>query len=116
MTHVQDRQLERARRAAIRSLRKGDVLTRPGSHIESAEHLKARAQLMNSLRRFIQTCGMTQHEAADFFGMAQSRISDLVNIKVDKFSADLLINLHARAGMKINFAAQLDVETEDAGS
>jgi predicted XRE-type DNA-binding protein len=63
---------------------------------------------MMSLRRFIDASGMTQCEAADFFGLAQPRISNLVNLKTDQFSADLLIDLHARAGMTI----RLDVETE----
>jgi hypothetical protein len=38
-----------------------------------------------------------------------------VNLKTDQFSADLLIDLHARAGMRISFEAQLDAETADAG-
>lgn len=108
MTHVHDttldsETLEDARRAAAQSLAAHDInpLARASCAEQDAEHFKVRAQLMISLRRFIETCGMTQHEAAHFFGIAQPRISNLMTLKVEKFSVDLLIDLHARAGMAV---------------
>ena len=40
-------------------------------------------------------------QAAQRFGIAQSRVSDLVRGKWDKFSLDMLITLAARAGQKV---------------
>lgn len=42
--------------------------------------------------------------AAERFGIAQSRVSDLLRGKWEKFSLDMLITLAARAGRKIELA------------
>ena len=118
MTHVRDKRLKRARRAASQVLAAPvpDAAANANRTGEIPEHLKVRIQLMMSLRRFIETCDMTQCEAADFFGLAQPRISNLVNLKTDQFSADLLIDLHARAGMTVQLEMELDAETDEPAS
>lgn len=63
--------------------------------------LQMRAELMNDLRLYIQSSGMTQVEAAQVLGIAQSRVSDLVRGKWDKFSLELLITLESRAGRSV---------------
>lgn len=63
--------------------------------------LHMRAKLMNDLRLYIQTSGMTQMEAAEELGIAQSRVSDLVRGKWEKFSLEMLITLEARAGRQV---------------
>ena len=111
---VEQADLERARRAASRSLAEPDLDTMSvDSEEDAAEHLKVRIRLMMSLRRFIEASGMTQHEAAGFFGIAQPRISNLVNLKTDQFSVDLLIDLHARAGLTVRVDVRNEVETEN---
>lgn len=60
-----------------------------------------RAKLMNDLRLYFQSSGMTQTEAAEKLGITQSRISDLVRGKWDKFSLEMLITLEARAGRQV---------------
>lgn len=60
-----------------------------------------RAELMNDLRMYIQSSGMTQTEAAKELGIAQSRVSDLMRGKWEKFSLEMLITLEARAGRKV---------------
>ena len=47
----------------------------------------------------IQKRGMTQAEAAEFFGVTQPRISDLMRGKIDLFSLDTLMNMASTAGM-----------------
>lgn len=117
MTHLHRKQIERARRAASRALADPDVDTLSANCGESdAQHLRIRVQLMMSLRRFIEASGMTQCEAADFFDLVQPRISNLVNLKTDQFSADLLIDLHARAGMTVQLDVERDVEAEESVS
>lgn len=110
MTGRHEHALEQARQAAVQSLTetRRDVAARVECQASAPEHLRVRTQLMTSLRRFIETCGMIQCEAADFFDIAQPEISHLVNLKVHKFSVDRLINLHARAGLTIYLNAQIE--------
>ena len=42
---------------------------------------------------------MTQAEAAEFFGVTQPRISDLMRGKIDLISLDTLMNMASTAGM-----------------
>lgn len=69
-----------------------------------AEMMGLRADLMGRLRLLVQTEGWTQAQAAERFGIAQSRVSDLLRGKWDKFSLDMLITLAARAGRKVEIA------------
>ena len=56
---------------------------------------------MAHLRLLIESQKWTQSEAAARFGVEQSRASDLVRGKWDKFSLDMLITLAARAGKEV---------------
>jgi predicted XRE-type DNA-binding protein len=44
---------------------------------------------------------MTQVEAAQKMGIAQSRVSDLMRGKWEKFSLEMLITLEARVGRQV---------------
>lgn len=63
--------------------------------------LHMRAKLMNDLRLYIQSSGLTQVEVAKILGIAQSRVSDLMRGKWEKFSLEMLITLEARAGRQV---------------
>ncbi len=82
----------------------GNVFTDLGFSDEEAVLLKLRADLMASLRKEIADQGWTQQQAAERLGVGQSRISDLVRGKWEKFSIDMLITLAARAGRKVELA------------
>ena len=56
---------------------------------------------MGRLRILIEERGWTQSQAAGQLGIGQSRASDLVRGKWEKFSLDMLITLAARAGRKV---------------
>jgi len=79
----------------------GNVFEDLGFEKQEAENLKLRAQLIISLRRYIKEEGLTQAQAAERFGVSQPRISDLVNRKIDLFSIDMLVNLHAAVGLRV---------------
>jgi len=59
-----------------------------------------RAELMASLRSLISERGWTQQEAARQLEIGQSRVSDLVRGKWEKFSLDMLLVLATRAGQR----------------
>ena len=63
--------------------------------------LQMRANLMADLRIYIEKNRLTQAEAAKRLGIAQSRVSDLVRGKWEKFSLEMLITLEARRGRTV---------------
>jgi predicted XRE-type DNA-binding protein len=67
---------------------------------EEVTILTMRADLMAQLRLLIERKGWTQAQAAAALGVSQSRVSDLVRGKWDKFSLDMLLMLAARAGLQ----------------
>lgn len=78
----------------------GNVFVDLGFPKEEAAVLATRAELMARLRVVIDERGWTQQEAAKRLGIGQSRVSDLVRGKWDKFSLDMLVTLAVRAGQK----------------
>ena len=60
-----------------------------------------RARLMSDLREQIASSGMTQLAAAERLGITQSRVSDLMRSKWEKFSLKMLITLEARVGRQV---------------
>lgn len=82
----------------------GNVFLDLGYSEGEAAVLALRADLMGRLRLLVQEEGWTQAQAAQRFGIAQSRVSDLVRGKWDKFSLDMLITLAARAGKRVELA------------
>ena len=85
----------------------GNVFADLGFEPGEAAILHMRAKLMSDLRMRIESSGITQTEAAQKLGIAQSRVSDLVRGKWEKFSLEMLITLEARMGRQVTleFAA-----------
>lgn len=85
----------------------GNVFGDLGSDPAEAAVLHMRSSLMSDLRLYIEKQKLTQSEAAKRLGIAQSRVSDLVRGKWDKFSLEMLIALEVRLGraVRIEFAA-----------
>ncbi len=67
----------------------GNVFTDLGFEPGEAAILQMRAKLMNDLREHIQASSMTQTEAAQRLGVGQSRVSDLMRGKWEKFSLEM---------------------------
>ena len=89
---------------AIVTASSGNVFTDLGFGPGEAAVMGLRADLMARLRLMVKTEGWTQAQAAERFGIAQSRVSDLLRGKWEKFSLDMLITLAARAGRKVELA------------
>ena len=79
----------------------GNVFLNLGFSPEEATILAMRSQLMGELRIKIRDMEWTQAEAAQVLGISQSRVSDLIRGKFEKFSLDMLITLATRAGKKV---------------
>lgn len=80
----------------------GNVFRDLGFDEEEAAHLEVRSTLMFTIRKLIQDRALTQAKAAALFGVTQPRISDLVRGRIDLFSIDGLVDMLARAGIKVD--------------
>ena len=89
---------------AIRST--GNVFEDLGFPPVEAEHLRIRSALMAEVRKVIEDQGLTQVRAATLFGVSQPRVSDLMRGKIDLFSIDALIEMLARAGVRVELVVQ----------
>jgi len=80
----------------------GNVFIDLGYSPEEAAVLQMRADLMNKLRKFIETKKITQASAANILCISQSRVSDLIRGKWERFSLEMLVTLATRAGMNVS--------------
>ena len=80
----------------------GNVFEDLGFDPAEAAILKMRPTLMNDLRAYIEKNNLTQVDAAEKLSISQSRVSDLVRGKWEKFSLEMLITLEARLGRKVS--------------
>ena len=66
---------------------------------EEAVNLKLRSQLMDAIKAYLDHEGITQAEAAHRLGVPRSRVSELVNDRISKFTIDKLVDMAARVGL-----------------
>ncbi len=84
----------------------GNVFRDIGFPPHEAHNLQMRAELMMKVETFVAKCKLTQKEAAKLLGLTQPRLNDLLKGKIDKFSLDALVNMLARAGMKVKLTVR----------
>ena len=74
-----------------------DAITETSSE---AANLKIRSRLMIALAEYVERQNITQVEAARRFAVPRSRVSELVNGKISKFSIDRLVNMAASVNLE----------------
>ena len=79
----------------------GNAFLDLGFSPDEAAILQMRADLMAELRKVIKARRLTQAKAAKILNVSQSRVSDLVTGKWEKFSLEMLITLATRAGLHV---------------
>ncbi len=79
----------------------GNLFEDLGFDAAEATILQMKAKLLSDLREYLAASGMTEDEAAQKLGIAQSRVTDLRRGKWEKFSLEMLITLEARAGRTV---------------
>ena len=79
----------------------GNVFRDLGFPPDKAEHLLVRTDLMIRLEKELGARGLKQAQAAKLLGISQPRVSDLLRGRVRLFSADALIDMLARLGIKV---------------
>ncbi len=88
----------------------GNVFLDLGFGAEEAAHLELRSSLMFTIRKLMQDRKLTQIKSAQLFGVTQPRISDLVRGRVDLFSSDSLVDMLARAGIRVDVSCSPALE------
>ena len=70
---------------------------------ETASKLVMKIDLAIMLSRLIESKQWTQAQAAEQLGVKQSRISDLVNAKIEKFTIDALFDMLDKFGFQVSW-------------
>jgi len=81
----------------------GNVFADLGFGEPEATSRKIRTDLLIALRDYVKSQGWRQVEIGEKLGIAQSRVSYLMNVRSDKFSIDMLVNLLTMLGFEIDF-------------
>lgn len=66
------------------------------------ENLKLRSELMFALTQHLKREKWTQEQAANYLGVTQPRISNLMRGKINAFSLDLLVKMATAAGLRVS--------------
>jgi len=80
-----------------------------GQEDYASANLVMRAELMTAITEQIREKGWTQGQAAEFLGVAQPRISDVVQGRVDRFSVDMLIAWLQKLGKDVSLSIRDNV-------
>lgn len=79
----------------------GNVFEDLGFPPDEAAAMLARETLLIALEKELRKRGKKQQELADELGVPRTRISEVLNRKTDRFSADKLVGLLHRAGKRV---------------
>jgi predicted XRE-type DNA-binding protein len=89
----------------------GNLFEDVGFKKQEAKKLQFKSYLMVSLIKYIKESGYMQVEAAKKLDTSASRISNLMNHRIDLFSTEMLLDMMERAGFKVYETIKLDVNT-----
>lgn len=87
----------------------GNLFKDVGFTDEEAKKLQFRSFLIIALMKYIQNENITQKEAGRRFNVSQSRISNLVHMRTDLFSTDMLLDMMERVGFKVYERIKVDI-------
>ena len=70
------------------------------------ESIRLKQQLMDEIAEWMKEASVTQAVAAEVLHVTRPRVSDVVNLKVEKFTIDALVSMLARIGKQVQLAVQ----------
>ena len=88
----------------------GNLFQDVGFEKQEAKKLQFKSYLMVSLIKYIKSYGLTQIDAGKRLGVTQSRMSNLMNYRIDLFSKKMLIDMMERAGFRIYEKIEVDID------
>lgn len=84
----------------------GNVFEDLGFAPDEAAAMQARETLLIALEKELRKRGKKQQALADELGVPRTRISEVLNHKVQRFSADKLVGLLQRAGKRVELVVR----------
>jgi predicted XRE-type DNA-binding protein len=88
----------------------GNLFEDVGVEKQEAKKLQFKSYLMVSLIKYVKGRGLTQVEASKRLGVNKSRMSNLMNHRIDLFSAETLLDMMERAGFQIYEKIESDID------
>lgn len=79
----------------------GNVFRDIGFPPGEAQNLLLRAEMMLRIEDYVRKTGLTQQAAARALGVTQPRLNLLLKRRIELFSLDALVNMLAKAGMRV---------------
>ena len=68
---------------------------------QQAANLRLRAELMRHISETVSKRNWTEKQAAEYCGITQTDMADLLNGKIDAFPLDILVDIHTNWGKKL---------------
>lgn len=95
---------------------KGNVFEDLGYSPEEAAVRAMRVELAAEIERFVGRKGLTQTQAAKFFGVTQPKISNILRGRLHEFTIDYLVRMASLAGRnpRVAFGAKRRKENSAA--
>ena len=87
--------------ATITCRTSGNVFRDIGFAPGKAQNLLLRAEMMLRVEDYVKKSGLTQQAAARTLGVTQPRLNLLLKRRIELFSLDALVNMLAKAGMRV---------------
>ena len=69
---------------------------------EKAANLEIRARLMMEIEKWIIANDLTQEQASEILDIPRTRVSNLINGHIEKFTIDKLVNMLIHTGQAIS--------------
>jgi XRE family transcriptional regulator len=73
---------------------------------QQAANLRLRAELMRHISETVSKRNWTEKQAAEYCGITQTDMADLLNGKIDAFPLDILVDIHTQLGEEITLQFQ----------
>jgi len=70
-----------------------------------------KSKLILAIHKTVNDNGWNQSEAADYLGISQPRVSNMLKGKLDKFSTDALLEIMFKLGYNLDMTVNLSSET-----
>ena len=87
----------------------GNIFVDLGFPEEQAANMLARANLMGTIREIIRDKGWTQEEAAKVLKVKQPRVAEIMSMKTQHYSIDLLMKFLNRLGRRVSLTVEGEV-------
>lgn len=88
----------------------GNIFIDLGFPEDEAINMLARLELMDEIKGIIKNNGWTQERASKALKIAQPRVAEIMKLKIDHYSIDMLLKLLHRLGRTVSISISTDAK------